>query len=266
LRLHLKLKTKQSYLPINYNYPLSAAIYKLLQFGSQEFAQFLHSVGFKSQNRIYKLFTFSLKFNYDRIENNLFHLSSDELVVVISSPIIDDFIRNVVIGSLKRGKIELLHKDAQLYLEIEQMSESPHPNLSSNCNFKLLSPLVLSTKTERDNKLTQHFFEYYEDINEISRVFNNNLINKYEAIYNTNYEGEPLKFNWLTDYIQKQLKNNKSIKRLIKIEKPNNPTINIIANNIPFSVSGNVDLINVGYEAGFGEKNSMGFGMAQILK
>jgi CRISPR-associated endoribonuclease Cas6 len=184
----------------------------------------------------------------------------------ISSPIIDNFVRNVVIGSLTKGNFKIATKNAHLNLEIEQMSEIPQPVFTTTCNFKLLSPLVLSTKIERDNKLTQHYFEYYEDINEINRVFNNNLINKYELIYNKEYIGEPLKFNWLTDYIQKQLKNNKSIKRLIKIDKPNGGAINIIANNIPFSVSGNIDLINVGYQAGFGEKNSMGFGMVQLIK
>jgi len=160
LRLKLKLKTKNKYLPINYNYPLSAAIYKLLNFGSQEFARFLHSVGYKSNNKVYKLFTFSLKFNYDKIEKNLFHLSSDELELNISSPIIDDFVRNVVIGSLTKGGFELITKNTQLFLEIEQMSEIPKPDFTSACNFKLLSPLVLSTRIERNNKLTQHFFEY----------------------------------------------------------------------------------------------------------
>jgi len=265
LRINLKLITKDYYLPINYYYPLSAAIYKTLHFGSPEFSKFLHSIGYKSNNKTYKLFTFSLKFKYDKIEKDLFHLSSNELELAISSPIIDDFIRSVVIGCFKGGKIELLNKKIRLVLEIEQMEEIPQPKFDLFCNFKLLSPLVLSTKLERNGKLTQHFFEYYDDINEINRVFNSNLINKYEAIYKTKYVGEPIKFNWLTDCIQKQLKYNKSIKRLIKIEKPNKPNINIIGNIIPFSLIGDSSLINVGYQAGFGEKNSLGFGMAQIL-
>jgi CRISPR/Cas system endoribonuclease Cas6 (RAMP superfamily) len=33
----------------------------------------------------------------------------------------------------------------------------------------------------------------------------------------------------------------------------------------PFVVRGSVELIALGYEAGFGEKNSMGFGMVEVV-
>lgn len=265
MRLRIKLKTKDNYLPINYYYPLSSAIYKLLKFSSPQFSEFLHSTGYRSNNKSYKLFTFSLQFRYDKIENDRFHLSSEKLQLVITSPIIDEFIKNFVIGTFKSGNIELFHKGVCLQMEIEQMEESPEPQFKHNQNFMLLSPLVLSTKKERNGKLSQHFIEYYEDINEINRVFNKNLTNKYEAIHLTKYLGEPLKFSWLTEYIQKQLQRKKSLKRLIKIEKPNLPVINIIANNIPFNLEGDPELMKIGFQAGFGEKNSMGFGMAQIL-
>jgi CRISPR-associated endoribonuclease Cas6 len=41
--------------------------------------------------------------------------------------------------------------------------------------------------------------------------------------------------------------------------------IEIIANEIPFTLSGNSELIKVGYECGFGEKNSTGFGMVELF-
>jgi len=265
MRVSIKLKTEGTFLPINYNYPLSAVVYRLLKFGSSEFSEYLHSIGFKNNGKAYKLFTFSLKFEYNNIIKDYFELSSPYLSLEISSPLIDDFIKNVVIGSLKSGKIELFYRKQCLYLSIEQMEEIPMPNFNRSAKFKLDSPLVLSTIQMRNNKPTQHFFEYYENINEISRVFNNNLINKYELIYNKKYQGDHLKFAWLNDYIQKRIKKQKSLKRLIKIEKPNIPTINVIANNIPFKLEGNRELMKVGYDAGFGEKNSLGFGMARLI-
>jgi len=266
MRISLKLRAIDlSLLPINYNYPLSAVVYRLLKFGSPEFSEYLHSIGFRTNGKSYKLFTFSLKFEYSNIVRDYFELSSPYLTLNISSPLIDDFIKNVVIGSLKSGKIELFYKKHCIYLSIEQMEEIPSPSFSHSLKFKLDSPLVLSTVQIRHNKPTQHFFEYYEDINEINRVFNKNLVNKYSLIYNKQYKGEPLKFTWLNDYIQKRIKNQRSLKRLIKIEKPNIPTINIVANNIPFILEGNTELMKVGYDAGFGEKNSMGFGMARPI-
>ncbi len=52
-------------IPINYQYPLSAAIYKILQKGDADYAKFLHTQGY---GKGYKLFTFSdlrLKFKHD---------------------------------------------------------------------------------------------------------------------------------------------------------------------------------------------------------
>ncbi|HLR37153.1 MAG TPA: hypothetical protein VK084_03825, partial [Chitinophagaceae bacterium] len=43
-------------LPFNYQYPLSAAIYKILAKGDKDYAQFLHEEGY---GKGYKFFTFS---------------------------------------------------------------------------------------------------------------------------------------------------------------------------------------------------------------
>ena len=54
MRIKLKLKSDSSSLTCNYNYPLSAAIYKLLNFGSNEFAAFLHDKGYRLNGKVYK--------------------------------------------------------------------------------------------------------------------------------------------------------------------------------------------------------------------
>ncbi len=47
-------------LPLNYQYPLSAWIYKVLARGDRGFAEFLHEQGYKMENqKTFKLFTFS---------------------------------------------------------------------------------------------------------------------------------------------------------------------------------------------------------------
>ena len=47
-------------LPINYQYEMSAAIYKILSSGSGEYAQWLHDNGFTlEKGKQFKLFTFS---------------------------------------------------------------------------------------------------------------------------------------------------------------------------------------------------------------
>jgi len=45
LNLNLKSNSK-NVLPINYQYPLSSSIYKILAKGDKEYAQFLHEEGY----------------------------------------------------------------------------------------------------------------------------------------------------------------------------------------------------------------------------
>jgi CRISPR-associated endoribonuclease Cas6 len=46
-------------LPFNYQYPLSAAIYKIIQRADEAYAAFLHNEGYQRQGKSFKLFTFS---------------------------------------------------------------------------------------------------------------------------------------------------------------------------------------------------------------
>jgi len=60
LRIRVLLNSLSSKsLTVNYNYPLSSAIYNLLRLGSSEFSAFLHDIGFPLNDRKYKLFTFA---------------------------------------------------------------------------------------------------------------------------------------------------------------------------------------------------------------
>ena len=50
-----------SVIPINYQYPLSAAIYKVLDKADSDYAAFLHKKGYRAAGSLknFKLFTFS---------------------------------------------------------------------------------------------------------------------------------------------------------------------------------------------------------------
>ncbi|MCF6270275.1 MAG: CRISPR-associated endoribonuclease Cas6 [Melioribacteraceae bacterium] len=262
LKLTLIISGKKE-LPLNYNYPLSAAIYKLLHFGSSEFSEFLHDIGYQEQGKTYKLFSFALRFEKPpRIKNNRFYLKSDKIFLIISSPLIESFIKNFVVGTFQNQIIEVVSENIKTILTVEQVETLLEPNYKNSMYFTLLSPLVLATKKESNGKLIPKYFRYYDDINEITRVFNQNLVNKYKLIHNLEYEGEPLKFRWDTEYIDRRLSKNKKVTKLISASIRGN-IINIKANEIPFTLEGNTDLMKVGYECGFGSQNSLGFGLAK---
>jgi CRISPR-associated endoribonuclease Cas6 len=99
-------------------------------------------------------------------------------------------------------------------------------------------------------------------MNDINRAFNNNLIKKYETLTELKYDGEGVSLEWDWNYIKEKEKNGKRITQKISIPKPNERDIDIIGNCAPVTIKGDPFLIVTGYEAGFGEKNSMGFGLA----
>lgn len=265
MRLLLRLHCDSDLLPHNFNYPFSAAIYKFLQFGSPEFSEFLHQQGFRINGKAYKLFTFALRFNKPSYTKEGIKLIDKNCGLTISSPLIDEFVRNFVIGSFRRGQFEIwINKNLYIF-NIDQMEAIPDPVLKNEQKFKPLSPLIATTVKNSNGKKSQHYFRYYDDINNIERVISNNLKNKYEAINNRHWEGADLKFRWDTEFIEYCLKNNKKPTVMETILKPGTPPVNMIGNISPFILEGDPVLMNVGYQAGFGEKNSMGFGLAQAV-
>lgn len=266
MRILLKLATHNKYITLNYNYQLSSAIYNLLRFGSPEFAEFLHSTGYKHNSRTYKLFTFALQFDQISIEKGKLKLKSPAARLYIDSAIIDDFITNFVMGSFGSQAINLQFGGELVTFEIEQAETLSDPQFGNKTAFKLLTPVVFSTvKNKTDVGTSTYYLRYNDDINEINRIFNRNLINKYEIIHNSPYNGNPVELQWDAGYIKRRLGRGKRLTKKISVNKAGERPIEIVGNEVPFTLTGAPELMKVGYECGFGEKNSMGFGMAEVV-
>jgi CRISPR-associated endoribonuclease Cas6 len=262
VRLLLKLSAENcNQVSINNNYALSSAIYKILQLGSEEFAAYLHETGYRSKDRTYKLFTFSINFESTELSYKLLTLKSPRAFLNISSPLIDDFIKNFVIGTFTQQRLEIYSEFILTKFRIDQAEIVTPPNFKESMYFKMASPLVLSTPTMTGDKKSRYFFRYDDDINEIRRIFKQNLINKYEAIHSKDYVGDGISLEWDADYIQQAKIKNRRLSKKVSILKDINDPIDIIGIYCPFRVTGDPELIKIGYECGFGEKNSMGFGM-----
>src|SRR5699024_10135607 len=86
MRFKLKLyKTFGNEIPINYQYPLSAAIYRILNKGAAEYASFLHE---KGDGKGYKFFTISdVKVKFRRKKDRLQFLEkSVEIIICFHLP------------------------------------------------------------------------------------------------------------------------------------------------------------------------------------
>lgn len=263
MRLKIKLTANgTNAISINYNHSLSAAIYKLLKLGSPEFSEFLHEIGYTIKNRKYKLFTFALKFEKAVYSNQSLLLKSPTAYLFISSLLIDNFIKNFVIGTFEQQNVEIYSNNILSRFAIEQVELIPPPIFKSEMKLKLMTPLVLSTYLEHNGKEAQYFLRYNDNIKDINRVFQNNLINKYEALGKRKYSGEGVELAWDEDYISNAEKKNMRLSKKISIYKDIKNPIDIVGIFCPFKVEGDSELIEIGYESGYGEKNATGFGMA----
>ncbi|HQI41148.1 MAG: CRISPR-associated endoribonuclease Cas6 [Ignavibacteriales bacterium UTCHB2] len=257
--IHLNCKAETS-IPINYNYQLSSAIYNLLRFGSPEFSDFLHDKGYRLAGRKYKLFTFALRFEKTAIENNHLVLKSPKATLYITSPMIDPFIKNFIIGTFENKVIQISDKLKVIDFKIISAELIPEPEFTDKMKFLFLSPMVLSTIREYKGKLQQYYLRP-DDIDDINRILTKNLLNKKALIQGNQTLNSYCSLKWDEEFLSR----NKRVTKKITINEHGRVPVDLIGILAPFTIEGDPELIKIGYECGFGEKNSMGFGLADVV-
>ena len=261
MRLKVSLITRSlSSIPFNYQYQLHSAIYSLLKKSSKKYSAFLHDTGFIENNKHFKLFTFSkLKFYpYNITEKGFKNIKKIEFF--FSTPVSKSF-EHLVLGIFSDQKMILRFNGEEKYFEITNVETLPEPVFKSEMKFTCLSPIAMSTMQKRNEKLTQHYLDYMnpeEREHFIDNIFKN-LKRKYKLVNNEKFSGnENFEFHFDIDYIAKR---NGKISKLIQFKYSM-----IKAMEAPFTIKAEPDLIKIGYECGFGDKNSEGFGMVEIVE
>lgn len=266
IKLTLLPKEKNCTIPINYQYPLSAAIYKILYSASSEYAKFLHEKGYVSEKgKPLKLFTFSYLLipKVSLKDNMLFTYGSPPCTLYVSSPLIEDFIQNFVIGLFTNQEIAIGNKQTVGRFLITQVESIATPEFSDKENFKCLSPFVLSTMKMKNDKLMPHY--YRPDDPDLAEAIRQNLIQKFQTVYKKLPENQSLNFQLDKNYIESKGGFDK-ITKLITIKEDNKKeTTKIKAIFAPFHLSGSIELMKIAWEAGIGNQCSQGFGMIDVI-
>jgi CRISPR-associated endoribonuclease Cas6 len=230
-------------LPYNYNYPLASAIYSFLGKGSTSFSDFLHDEGFHHDGKAFKLFTFSPLFSSQRKSLKDGLLMEGKIDWFISSPR-EEFVANLAHGILQQGFLLLLNQR----LIVEQVEVLKLPSFESRMSFRTLSPIVVSTgEVDDDRGFHKRYLNPEEP--EFSGILERNLRRKYQACCGKEPSAAGISLELLRRP-QSKLLDYKGIK--------------IRGWFTSFIIEGNPDLIKMGYEAGFGEENSAGFGMVEV--
>ena len=269
MRFKLDLKLNKNIfgnlIPISYQYELSAWIYNVIAKSNALYATWLHDNGFCDFNKRFKMFTFSNIFPRMKATGDRLIIRHDASYIFLSF-LPEKSTEEFIIGVFLENEFTLGDYNSRVQFRVEGIEILPSPTftgISTNMHesnrallststgheFRTLSPICISTKRENDS------IEYVSPENEgYGRMLINNLKEKYLAFYGKPFEGdESFEFELLSH----------AKSRLITI-KANTPEMTKVKGfHFNFRLKADTTLMHLMYEAGLGEKNSIGFGMVE---
>jgi len=263
LKINLIFQEKAA-IPYNYNYQLHSAIYNTLYKAEPFFSDFLHNEGFHNDLRVFKFFTFSklLFKKFSNIKKDTYGFKDVERISLILSTNVDKIFENIVLGIFSDKTLFLKFKTHSIKMFVNEVEVLPEIEYSNKMSFSCLSPISMSTMQEINGKLKQHFLDYMNpDEREHFKInIFNNLCQKYNTIFSEQWNKPKIfSFSFDPNYI---VKSGGKISKLIHFK--DNEKIKCF--EAPFTIETYPELIKIGYECGFGDKNSAGLGCVDILR
>jgi CRISPR-associated endoribonuclease Cas6 len=255
LRIQVILtKEKGNLLPINYKYELSSWIYKVLHRGNPDFSDWLHSQGYTFEKRRFKLFTFSDLFGFEYvIKKDRLMIQSNEVQLILGFRI-DEAVQHFIEGLFKNQKMGLGDKHSQVDFIVSRIERLPDPVFNKTVSFETLCPMIISKPRDQNGTYGAEYLSP-EHAEFAERLFNN-LEKKAIAEIHTNtsgvfsFESTPKQFELLSKPKRKKI--------TVKAHTPRQTEL--IGYEFRYRITAPTQLIEIGYDAGFGEKNSLGFG------
>lgn len=305
-------KNKQQVLPINYQYPVSSWIYKMIHSGNSEFAEWLHSKGYMDQNKQFRLFNFSnLQIHKARAKGDRLMIGSPEISLIISFyPI--EMLEYFITGLFKNQHFSIGDKKSQADFIVKTVERLPEPAINEEMEFQTLSPVLVSYKKDASMKYADYLHPengYYAEL------LVRNLVAKYNTFYGKKAkiqksvqeaerrvsDDNKITDPWLIHAEAEGINDNENTRsglpnsndrqaatgeHALSIEKmayhfellsePKSKLITIKSGTAEesqlrgylykFRLSAPVNLMRMGYYAGFGEKNSLGFGCGEVVE
>ena len=255
VKLTLSQQESKTSIPINYNYYITSLIYNVLSRSSQDYSNFLHDEGYQHEgSKNFKLFTYSqLEFPDINVEGDTIISTSDEVNLCLSSPV-DEFVEHLANGLLQQGEVRIA--DSQFRTETVEIMELPDFTGKEEVKFLCLSPIVSSTMKEKDGSLNTYYYRH--DDPGLEDNIKANLEKKYQLVHGEEVNtGDRFELEFDQSYIERK---DGRVTKLVSFK--GTKIKGIFA---PFKLKAPPGLIEIGYEAGFGGKGSMGFGMAEVV-
>ncbi|MGE5679806.1 MAG: CRISPR-associated endoribonuclease Cas6, partial [Bacillota bacterium] len=226
---------------------------------------FLLAKNYRFADKPFRLFTFALHFENVLHRSNKLHLRSNNAYLYISFPLIDEFIRLNVLESLQGKAINVLRKNPFAVFNINNIEVLDEPEFKEQMYFSLRSPVIISTRRKIKDVPTNYYLTFRDSSYDINRIITEDLKRKYNLVYNQDFPNPSVRLDWDRNFIEDRLANKKKITAKLVFEI-NHRKNTVVGNLAPFRLTGNPELIRIGYQTGFGFLNSFGFGLCDILE
>lgn len=242
----------------NYQYPLSAAIYKIINRADGAYAEFLHDCGYKQGNKTFKLFTFSDIRTPFKIEKDRLVMTTTTAAFTICFHV-PDAAENFIKGLFADQQIEIADAKDKAIFKVEQVVAEKNPSLEGAILLHPLSPVVTGRKNERGN------YDYIGPGEcDFEIILINNLAEKYAAVHEcAEAELQQLKKSISLETV---LFNHPARHRLLTIKAGTAAETKVRGyDKFRLLVNGPPSIKEIALNAGLGMHNAMGMGCVEII-
>lgn len=240
-------------LPVNYQYYISAWIYKIIASADRIFADFLHNEGYREGSKNFKLFNYSpLDFGKPVLwkEKNLFEIKRDHILLNVSF-FLSDAAEAFIVGLFRNQEVYLGDSFYGLELRVIQIERLPETETAETMHYQSFSPVVISLKYPGLS-----YASYLSpDDKDYAHLFHNNLLNKYRTVP----KSTPLPDSYFFNFKLKGIPRSK----LVTIKQGTPEQSKIRGYLFKFELTAPHEIHRLMLSCGAGEKNSLGFGWCE---
>jgi len=153
-----------------------------------------------------------------------------------------------IIAALVNGMLQEPNvKIANANFILEEVKVLREPEIGGRETFSTLSPISVTTVKVEDGH--KRIVDLYPNESKFHENIRKNLIKKYTLLHGREPDNKDI-----------ELKVKRAKAKRIKIKNTYHRCVEMV-----FEASGSKELLTIGYQAGFGERNSMGFGMVKAV-
>ncbi|MHB2154627.1 CRISPR-associated endoribonuclease Cas6 [Calditrichota bacterium LG24] len=255
IKVTFKNPKRKTVLPINTNYYLV----KLIKHLTYEYRRYLTSLlPGERANKDFDVYTFSQLIIPERkIEDFMIGILSPEFHWYISSPYYQ------FLGILaKEFRTQKKVKIYNTFFEVEAVRFVPVPEFSdSEVQFTCLSPMTVLKKEGNNGQTRKKYI--LPDQDDFYQALEKDLKYKYNVINKKQIDKIDFDLEFDQEYVKR--KNNR-ITKVITLESESRAQEQVRCVLAPFKIKASPEVLQMIYDAGIGQMNSMGFGMVEIVK